>query len=74
MPNKGRFVIFVKSGPEDAGHPRNYDAYHKTREAAKREAARSSPPKGCEYVIVELPRSNKDPLGVRKKQPRGLGL
>jgi hypothetical protein len=68
---RGRFVIYVKCGPDDPGHPRNYDAYHKTRDEAKREAARSSPPEGCEYDIVEVPELKTDPFGKKKKKKRG---
>lgn len=72
---RGRFVIYVKCGPDDPGHPRNYDARHKTREAARREIEHSSPaPSGCEYFIVEEPELETDPFGEKKKQKRrGFG-
>jgi len=71
---KGRYVIHVKCGPDDAGHQRNFDARHRTREAARREIEHSSPaPPGCEYFIVEEPELNTDPFCEKKKKPRGFG-
>jgi hypothetical protein len=69
---KGRFVIYVRRGPDDVGE-RNFDARHKTLEAARREIEHSSPaPPGCEYFIVEEPDPSRDPLGL-KKRPKGIG-